>query len=239
MNINKIDFIRQQQVLNPVEFNLTNYRIDVIGAGATGSYVVFQLAKMGIKNIHVWDKDVVEPHNLPNQLYGINDIGKFKNDALKDICKNICGIEINTHNEFVDKNTKNLGEIVFLLTDTMKSRKEIVENCFNKCKCCIETRISATKGMIYTFNPSMESDIIKWNNKYYPDDFAEKSECGTTLSMGITSSCIASMAIWQFVKWYKFYNCKDAEMVNKGLVCLPEFEINVMFSPEFRVVSEF
>lgn len=44
-----IDFERQHAFLDPANFNQKNYRIDIIGAGATGSYVAFQLAKMGIR----------------------------------------------------------------------------------------------------------------------------------------------------------------------------------------------
>lgn len=96
-----IDFERQHAFLDPANFNQKNYRIDIIGAGATGSYVAFQLAKMGIQGMHIWDADVVKSHNLPNQLYGLADVGKPK-----------------THNEFVNSETGMLGDIVFLLPNT-------------------------------------------------------------------------------------------------------------------------
>lgn len=44
-----IDFERQHAFLDPANFNQKNYRIDIIGAGATGSYVAFQLAKWASK----------------------------------------------------------------------------------------------------------------------------------------------------------------------------------------------
>jgi len=44
-------------------------RVDIIGAGATGSHVVMLLAILGFTNIHVWDFDRVEAHNLANQSF--------------------------------------------------------------------------------------------------------------------------------------------------------------------------
>ena len=60
------DFSRQINVLDPSEFKTP---IHIIGAGATGSWVAFSLAKMGITNINVYDFDEGGMHNLPNQMF--------------------------------------------------------------------------------------------------------------------------------------------------------------------------
>lgn len=225
-SINQIDFERQTHYLNPFEFNTKNYRIDVIGAGATGSYVVLQLAKMGLSNIHVWDKDTIESHNLPNQLYGLSDVGKSKVEALHDIILANTGIKIFPHNEFVDSNmTEPLGDIVFLLTDTMSSRKEIYESCLKlgSSSLCIETRLSATQGRIYSFDPTDFAMQDKWEKTLYSDAEAERSECGTTITMGASSSMMASMAVWQMIKWYKN--------------SVPEFEILYSVAPNYNILT--
>lgn len=228
----KIDFMRQESILNPLDFNKMNKRIDVIGAGATGSYVVLQLAKLGLLNIHVWDADVVEAHNLPNQLYGIEDIGKPKVNALKDIILRLTGIEITTHQDFVTKDTQDLGQIVFMLTDTMSSRKEIYDNClkFNpNAELCVETRLAATAGRVYTFNPTDISEQFMYEKTLYSDVEAERSECGTTIVMGASSSLVASVAVWQMIKWFGFSTGKLEKPV--------EFELLLFTSPNMKIIN--
>lgn len=232
MNFEQIDFERQAHFLDPHQFNSKNLRIDVIGAGATGSYVVLQLAKMGIKNIHVWDNDEVESHNLPNQLYGVGDVGKPKVEALKQLIKSITDIDIITHKEFVDSSTGTLGDVVFLLTDTMASRKEIYESClkYSLTKICVETRLSATQGRVYTFNPTDIVGQTRWEKTLYSDDQAETSECGTKLMMGASSSMVASMAVWQFIKW----TVSQKDQTEEKVKIFPEFELLFSVCPNFN-----
>ena len=223
----KIDFKRQSSIISPAEFNASGKRIDIIGAGATGSYVALQLAKMGLVNIHVWDGDVVEAHNLPNQLYGLSDIGRPKVEALRDIVKQLTDVDLQIHNEFVKD--QQLGNIVFLLTDSMSSRKEIYENCMKynpDTEICIETRLSATQGRIYAFNPTDTMFQTMWEDTLCTDEVAEVSECGTTIVMGASSSMVASVAVWQMIKWFLFTNGKTE--------IPPEFELFLFISPKFK-----
>lgn len=228
----KIDFKRQLAIFDPSNFSSSNNRIDVIGVGATGSYVVLQLAKLGITNIHVWDADCVEAHNLPNQLYGIEDIGKPKVEALKEIIYRLTGINIICHKKFVTKDTKDLGQVIFLLTDSMSSRQEIYNGCLKynpNTQICIETRLAATTGRIYTFNPTDILDQENWEKTLYTDVVAEKSECGTTIVMGASSSYVASMAVWQMIKWWSF--------TNGAADVAPEFELLLFIAPKFKIVN--
>ena len=117
-----IDPTRHLSVFSPHAFG--KKRVDIIGAGATGSRIVLSLAKLGVENIHVWDFDKVEEHNIANQIYGLENIGEPKVRALADVIKKSTGTAITAHDERVD-GSKQLGEAVFLLTDTMESRKEI------------------------------------------------------------------------------------------------------------------
>ena len=64
-------------------------RIHIVGCGSVGSTVAYMLARSGVTNFALWDFDVVEPHNLANQMFRQNDIHKPKVEALLDI---ICEI---------------------------------------------------------------------------------------------------------------------------------------------------
>jgi len=67
------------------------HHVTIIGAGSIGSYTAFCLARMFPKiEIEIWDGDVVEPHNLPNQLFADNiNENIFKVFALQNTIKAI------------------------------------------------------------------------------------------------------------------------------------------------------
>jgi len=57
----------------------------VMGVGGLGCTVAFALARLGIKKIILWDKDVVDVSNLNRQiLFSRKDIGRPKVDAAAD-----------------------------------------------------------------------------------------------------------------------------------------------------------
>lgn len=74
---------RTKLLLQEDFFKLNNKKIVVIGIGGVGSIIPISLVRTGIKNITIIDKDKVDQSNLNRQIaYNINDIGKFKVDAL-------------------------------------------------------------------------------------------------------------------------------------------------------------
>lgn len=196
-----IDYLRQIEILNPRDFGTR--KVTVVGAGATGSFVVSLLAQMGIGNISVWDFDVVEEHNLPNQIYTIKQIGKSKVEALKELIKEKSGFDIEIHNERVVDQIKNPGSYFFLLTDTMASRREIFEKCLKgrafNTDLVIETRMDADNGRILAFNPNSPIQVKEWQDTLYSDEEASTSICGATISIAPTVSLLASLAVWKMI----------------------------------------
>lgn len=180
--------------------------VHVIGVGATGSFVAYQLAKMGVQKLHVWDFDVVEEHNVANQIYNIMDEGKYKVDALAEHIKESVGLDIITHNEKVTSANKNeLKGVVFVLTDTMASRKDIFSALkYNmNVSLVVETRMGIDCGRIYVINPLSVPQIKRYEDTFYDDDVAEVSFCGSSLSIIPTAMNIASYACWAIIKDYK------------------------------------
>lgn len=213
-----IDPLRHMDVFSPDAFG--KKRIDVIGAGATGSRVVLELAKLGIQNIHVWDFDKVERHNIANQIFGEKDIGKQKVDALKKFVKANTGTEITTHDERVDGSQK-LGEIVFVLTDTMSSRKEIWNKGLKyklNTKLVIETRMGADQGRVYVVNPCKPAHIKGWESTLYDDKVAEVSACGASISVGATAGFTASLAVFQLIRWFAIERGSDTDELDQEIV---------------------
>lgn len=196
-----VDPLRHLSVFSPEAFG--NQRVDVIGAGATGSAIVLELAKLGVKNLHVWDFDTVEGHNLANQAFGLRHVGMKKVDALAELAKDFADVEIVKHDQKVEAGVKVTGKHVFLLTDTMSSRKEIGEKCLRlniQTKAVYETRMGVETGYVYTFNPNSPGQYGSWTETLFDDAQAATSACGASITIGATAKMIASFAVWQFLK---------------------------------------
>lgn len=192
------DYWRQLDVFDPQNFNIP---VHIIGVGATGSWIAVVLAKMGVRNITVWDFDEVEIHNLPNQIFGLEEVGMLKVEAVKKILKRDCGIDVVAKAEKVD-GTQPLEGVVFVCTDTMSSRREIWERALKlrmDVKLVVETRLAAELGLIYTVRPMSFADIKGYEATFYTDEEAEESAC-TYRSISTMVAVIAGFAGHKLVK---------------------------------------
>lgn len=193
--------MRHLSVFHPDAFG--NRRVDVIGAGATGSRVAISLAKLGIPNIHVWDFDKIEGHNVANQAFGNDDVGKFKVEALAALIKRQTGMDIVQHNARYEGGEQ-LGAVVFLLTDSMASRKQIWEASIKlkpRTELMVETRMGADDCRIYAVNPMDLKHCKRWEGTLYTDDQAAVSACGTQISVGPTAEIVSGLAVWAMMQW--------------------------------------
>ncbi len=201
-----VDPIRHQSVFHPHRFGAK--RVDVIGAGATGSRVAISLAKLGVTNLHVWDFDKIEEHNVANQAFGNDDIGKFKVEALAATIKRQCGIDITAHNAKYEGGEQ-LGNVVFLLTDSMASRKQIWESSIRlkpRTELMVETRMGADDGRVYAVNPMDPKHVKRWEATLYADSEAAVSACGAQTSVGPTAEIISGLAVWAMMQWFAWSN---------------------------------
>lgn len=206
----ELNFLRHESVFDPDQFH---EQVDVIGAGATGSRIVMSLARLGVKDIHVWDFDKIEEHNVPNQIFGRNDVGASKADAMRKLVLRDTGTKISSHKRKVN-GKQPLGEVVFLLTDTMESREEIWKNGIKNntgVRLMIETRMGPDCGYVYSVNPCLPKDVRAWEKTLYKDEESEESACGATVTVGPTADVLAGIAVWQFIKWFRQSRGEDLD----------------------------
>jgi len=226
-----IDISRHKELFNPETFL---HPITIIGAGATGSWLTLALAKLGIKDITVYDFDIVEEHNIANQAFLIqsphgrewSDVGRAKVKALRDLVQWSAGTTITIHNE--PFTNQRLSGIVFLMVDSMKTRKEIWEASI-KMKTSvvhlIEPRMGLDVGRIYNVSPCNLEHIKQYENTYYNDDVAEVSACGN--SMTVISSALG-IASWCARQLINFHN--NIELDNEILI---DFKYNNVFTTKW------
>jgi hypothetical protein len=131
------DYWRQLDFYDPAK---DNNHVLVVGAGSGGSYIVFGLARMGVRNITVVDFDVVEAHNLPNQFFAeslipelMDESGKVaKVDALKATINFMIpdnGVKyIKAKVEEAPDLLKNRWDVIISAVDSMAVRRWIFEH---------------------------------------------------------------------------------------------------------------
>lgn len=195
-----LDLTRHLELIDPHYFEEP---ITIIGAGATGSWLALSLAKLGLTNITVYDFDVVESHNIPNQAYSISQIGQPKVNALYDIIYNTTGTKINVKNE--KYTNQRLTGIVFLMVDSMAERKRIWETSIklkSQIKLMIEPRMGLDVGRIYNVNPLDMEQIRRYEETLYSDDVAEVSACGASMTVITTALGIASWCGRSLINWH-------------------------------------
>jgi hypothetical protein len=156
-----------------------------------------------------------------------DDIGRQKVEGCRRFAKaklGTCPATMNFHNgrvfpAFIDDGYVS-GGIVFILTDTMDSRRKIFDALVKRNDgsaltsstqlattpmLIIETRMGSTHGSVFSVNPFDKTACQHWRDTLVDDtdeDIIELSPCGTTLSVGTTASLIANYAVWQMMQFF-------------------------------------
>ena len=91
--------------------DIANKKVAVIGAGSLGSSVVMHLVRAGITDITIIDPDRFESANLGRHILGVDDLGKYKTQALKErIQKDMSHITITSIPQYIQYECiKNIG----------------------------------------------------------------------------------------------------------------------------------
>ena len=109
-----------------------NARLHIVGCGSVGSTLAENLARCGLKNFTLWDFDRVEQHNIVNQMFRRQDVGRLKVEALKDMLVEInedCAESIQL--KPAGWQGKMMSGYIFLCVDNIEIRRKIVEQHMN------------------------------------------------------------------------------------------------------------
>ena len=168
-------FIRQTDLIDMKRLGQT--AVTIIGAGSIGSFATYALAKMGIKDITVYDYDIVEEHNFSNQIYNAGDIGKKKVVCLKNRIKLDTGLDIKAVEDRYE--AQKLKGIVISAVDSMEERGIIWKNCKMEygISLFIDVRIGGQVYRIYVVNPMDPDEIEEYEGSLYPSSEASPLKC--------------------------------------------------------------
>ena len=152
--LKKIGIIGQKKLLKS--------NVLIVGAGGLGSPVAIYLTALGIGNIGIVDKDIVETSNLSRQIiFSNNDIKKKKSTiAINKLKKLNPDIQFKSfQKKLTRKNINQIAksfDIVVDGSDNFRTRFLINDYCLENKKILVSGAISRFDGQVYTFNFSKE-----------------------------------------------------------------------------------
>ena len=188
-----------------------NTMIHIIGCGSVGSTIAENLVRCGVTKITLYDFDKVDKHNIVNQMFRQQYIGKLKVEALRDLL-----IEINPDiKDTIRINPdgwqgKLLSGYVFLCPDNIELRRNFVEKHMNHpfVKAVFDVRTALTGAQMYGADWSelkMKRDLL--NSMQFSHDEAKEetpvSACGITLGVVTTVRLICALCVNNYIRFVK------------------------------------
>lgn len=195
-----VSFLRHDSFFGPAD--VEGQYINIIGVGATGSWVGLVAAKMGWHNFRVWDLDIVETHNCPNQIYNISQAGKKKVDAFEELLLEFNpNIIVEKHDCFFEasKHAHLLKDYVFVAVDSNSARKDIfqaIKGNFN-IDLAIETKMGFNHATMNIFDPFDYTQIERLISSLVEDSELQESACNARIMTTLTN-IVASSVVHTF-----------------------------------------
>ena len=173
--------------------------INIIGAGAIGSFTALALAKMGFHNITAIDFDHIDVENMNCQFFRFKDIGKPKVMALQELIEDFTRVKITAVNDMWTGTI--LDGIVICAVDSMEARKQVFEihgrKAFNT-KAIIDPRMGAETALMFSYNPLSPSELEGYKASLYSDEDAVQERC--TAKSTMYTACMLSGLVAKTVK---------------------------------------
>lgn len=186
-------------------------RIHIVGCGSVGSTVAENLVRCGITKLTLWDFDRVEAHNIANQMFRQQDIGKLKVEALKDLLMEI-NPEVKDSIRLKPDGWKDemMSGYVILAVDNIELRRKIVEAHFGSAfvKAMFDVRTLLTGAQHYAANWAdikAKQNFLETMN-FSHEEAAEEtpvSACGVTLGVATTVRLISALCVNNYIRFIK------------------------------------
>lgn len=197
-------------------------RVHILGCGSVGSTVAENLARYGITKFNLYDFDKVEPHNIVNQMFVQEDIGRKKVDAVADIITRINPDAAKDIKLFDQGFTgQRLSGYVFLCVDNIDLRREIAEA--NKTNVNIKAMFDFRTGLT-----DAQHFAAQWNDTKMVDAFINSmqfshedamksnpvSACNVTLSVAATVRLICGLGVANFINFARGKGINKTVLLN-------------------------
>lgn len=197
-------------------------RIHIIGCGSVGSTVAELLARFGFTNLSLYDFDIVEEHNLVNQMFTRKDLYKPKveqvaahlNDINPEIVKDLRMFQNGWNGE-------RLSGYVFLCVDDIDLRRKIVtDNQYNgNIKAMFDFRTGLTEAQHYAASWDSRRDVkALLDTMNFSHEEAKEavpmSACHVALCVAPTVRLVSNVGVCNFVNYIKGNGLKKAILMD-------------------------
>ncbi len=175
-----------------------------------GSHLTFFLARTGA-NVVTVDFDTVEDHNIAGQLYGPEDVGKTKVEAMSNVITRLCGENnITPINEKISSATSSwveylkAADVVCVSFDSIYARRIAYDRWCREGKensLFVDGRMSIETGQVFTVQKGNEDNHKFYESSFFDDSEVEEPAC----TMKATTHCgslIASLMVAQITNWF-------------------------------------
>lgn len=197
-------------------------RIHIIGCGSVGSTIAENLARCGVTKMTLWDFDIVETHNICNQMFRQQDVGKLKVEALKDILTDI-------NPDIVDElelkpdgwQGKLLSGYIFLAVDSIELRRKFVERHMDSpyVKAVFDFRTLLESAQHYAADwedRAMKQNLLNSMQFSHEEAASETpvSACGVTLGVATTVRLVCALGVDNYINFVKGNGIKKLVIVD-------------------------
>ena len=216
-------------------------KISIIGLGGIGSFLVQGLAMMGWKEVHGYDSDIVEDHNLSTTCYPLNSNRIYKVVAGESLFNSYS----DERQKFISykqygKMDKPTSKMV-VCTDNMESRKMV----YNDWKSLnegffIDLRMGATSIELVTVTPNNDNYMDTW----VPTHTIPEAPCSQKhtvfatmhiVSLGLSQlyNLIANLAYYDYI-----WTSLSPNIVEFGTLITPNMNKEVSYDTGTRSINQ-
>lgn len=179
------DYRRQTELFDP---DVHQVPVTVIGVGGIGGPAALALAKLGIKELTLVDDDVVEAHNLPNQLVIRGSEGFAKVDIVAELLRSLSAAKIqpmklradDTPSGFAAQTPGAFQGVVISAVDSMASRQVIWKQVRYQAAVplFIDGRMGGEIMRVYSVRPCQPDDVARYEATLYSSEETAPLRCG-------------------------------------------------------------
>jgi hypothetical protein len=191
--------------------DLRRYNFYFFGCWFVWSNLAFNFLKSWAETMFLLDRDIVEKHNISNQLYKVNQIWLPKANALKD---NLMEYNINSDiicNSWIDLNVKSpsiltrTNNIFLLNVDSFETRINILKNLKDYDWLFIDTRTNSDVVLISFFYKDEINEKIEELEKLKNENKKDTWLCWEK----------SAFYLWSIISWLVLNNISNIQTKNK------------------------
>jgi len=207
-----INSLRHHEIFDPHSPEAVSHHILIVGAGAIGSRCFEALVSTGLTNLSLIDFDIVEDHNIPNQLFTREHLGMAKVDACNQWATSKAGADATEKMRFINdkielgqapekyfENMTYFPTIVISAVDSFESRR-IVHDFADSClsEFFIDGRMASAQAISFAHEMDNSDQIDAW-----AATLGDDNDTDSPLSVGTTAAIAGNVMAQQCLNYIK------------------------------------